>query len=510
MNMDEEHNHIIIAAHGAGDSSQTYGAISKEIKQFANLVCFDFYGHGKNTQNDVLQNKKQYIDLNYQKVFSIQSLYYQIFEVLLHIVTKLPQKSILLMGHSMGGCAAFEKLDNELMIGLRKCSFKVNAIDNSGHYIQEDNPYLCAYEIFSFIYHNKIPGDIEEIKKQQQCIEQFDICSENGSSSGETRITRNWIPEGIVYKQFQRKTIDIVQQLEKETNKQFYFEVGGLYFGPQNFIEQQTKTFEKQSDFQCLTKQDLKYNYPDLKLPSNFSGIYEKKAGYLLSEQIIQNLLEVSQKDENIQIKINEQFLKFKEDCEQNLILVETNKAGMWVTQILQDLKLPFILQKNQLLWMNWCNERLSQFPIFAGLIQDKFIYGFPTLQNGLKISLHGHGNKYQHVKQINYDIDKEALQILIEIGRNIFNKPSLKDFNLQSDILKVKTCFYTELPDSNFLIDFHPNYKNQNVIIVSACSGHGFKHSLGIGQYIVDLLLKEQKLIPEFSIKRFQIQQKL
>ncbi len=40
--------------------------------------------------------------------------------------------------------------------------------------------------------------------------------------------------------------------------------------------------------------------------------------------------------------------------------------------------------------------------------------------------------------------------------------------------------CLYTVTPDHHFLIDAHP--RMDRVLVVSPCSGHGFKHSAGIG----------------------------
>jgi len=41
--------------------------------------------------------------------------------------------------------------------------------------------------------------------------------------------------------------------------------------------------------------------------------------------------------------------------------------------------------------------------------------------------------------------------------------------------------CLYTNTPDDHFLIDAHPDL--DGVTVVSACSGHGFKHSAAIGE---------------------------
>ena len=50
------------------------------------------------------------------------------------------------------------------------------------------------------------------------------------------------------------------------------------------------------------------------------------------------------------------------------------------------------------------------------------------------------------------------------------------------------KVCMYTNTPDSNFIIDILP--EDSNVVVASACSGHGFKFSSVVGEILADLTL--------------------
>ena len=57
----------------------------------------------------------------------------------------------------------------------------------------------------------------------------------------------------------------------------------------------------------------------------------------------------------------------------------------------------------------------------------------------------------------------------------------------LSSELQRSEPCFYTSTPDHGFLLDWHPNIPG--LFLVSACSGHGFKHALGIGEAVAGLL---------------------
>lgn len=54
-------------------------------------------------------------------------------------------------------------------------------------------------------------------------------------------------------------------------------------------------------------------------------------------------------------------------------------------------------------------------------------------------------------------------------------------------------TCMYTSIKDDFFLIDYHPEYTaSKSVIMLSACSGHGFKFGSVVGEIVADLVEKE------------------
>ena len=58
-----------------------------------------------------------------------------------------------------------------------------------------------------------------------------------------------------------------------------------------------------------------------------------------------------------------------------------------------------------------------------------------------------------------------------------------------QADVAPSRSsvCMYTNTHDTNFLIDSHPEHPE--CLIVSVCSGHGFKFSSVIGEIAADLV---------------------
>ena len=60
---------------------------------------------------------------------------------------------------------------------------------------------------------------------------------------------------------------------------------------------------------------------------------------------------------------------------------------------------------------------------------------------------------------------------------------------------MRAATCLYTNTPDGHFLLDRHPQHAR--VLIVSPCSGHGFKFCPVIGEIAADLLLQNRTRHP-------------
>ena len=68
---------------------------------------------------------------------------------------------------------------------------------------------------------------------------------------------------------------------------------------------------------------------------------------------------------------------------------------------------------------------------------------------------------------------------------------------------LRSVVCPYTMTQDGDFLVARAPD--NDRVLLVSACSGHGFKHSAGLGEAVAELLADgaADRLAP-FHAERF------
>lgn len=58
------------------------------------------------------------------------------------------------------------------------------------------------------------------------------------------------------------------------------------------------------------------------------------------------------------------------------------------------------------------------------------------------------------------------------------------------SKLAKVEKCYYTVTKSEDFLIDWSDEH--ENVLVVSPCSGHGFKFGPVIGKVVSDILIRD------------------
>lgn len=127
-------------------------------------------------------------------------------------------------------------------------------------------------------------------------------------------------------------------------------------------------------------------------------------------------------------------------------------------------------------------------------------MYGFPALDGrdgGIKLATE-ELNARTTPSTVSRDVTEEEISRMRERQvRRYF--PSVG-----SRCVKTAVCLYTATPDSGFVIDFAPG--SDRVLIVSPCSGHGFKHSAAIGESVAELVVTGSSAIDlsRFKLDRF------
>jgi sarcosine oxidase len=144
------------------------------------------------------------------------------------------------------------------------------------------------------------------------------------------------------------------------------------------------------------------------------------------------------------------------------------------------------------------------RFPIFiwiSGTSSEPLFYGFPAIDGptgGLKVATEQYIVEEESADSINCNVSADEIQHMFQtwISGRI---PALGP-----KCIKTQVGTYTVTSDFKFIIDYAP--ATTNVLIVSACSGHGFKHSAAIGESVAQLLTtgRSDKDLSEFALNRF------
>jgi glycine/D-amino acid oxidase-like deaminating enzyme len=128
-----------------------------------------------------------------------------------------------------------------------------------------------------------------------------------------------------------------------------------------------------------------------------------------------------------------------------------------------------------------------------AWLFMEDEFYGIPNIEDrGLKIASDHHGEAVDPDTQ-----SRIVSPVMTEKTRKFaaHRFPALKD----APIVETRVCQYENTSNGDFLVDRHPQM--ENVWLVGGGSGHGFKHSPALGEYVAGQVLGDARAEPRFSL---------
>jgi sarcosine oxidase len=181
--------------------------------------------------------------------------------------------------------------------------------------------------------------------------------------------------------------------------------------------------------------------------------------------------------------------------------------AGAWIPGFVgSEVARHFRIFRQTLFWFDvpdaGANYLSGKFPIFIWELQHRMqgIYGFPAIDGaagGLKI-----GAEHYDATTSADAIERTVTSAESEHMHARFVAPFLP--GLGPRCVRSAVCLYTVTPDFGFVIDRHP--ASDRVLIVSPCSGHGFKHSAAIGEALAQIVVdgKSRLDLSGFRLARF------
>jgi sarcosine oxidase len=315
-----------------------------------------------------------------------------------------------------------------------------------------------------------------------------------GSSGGLSRIIRLSYFEHPDYVPLLRRAWTLWREVERDSGEHLLTETGGLYAGPPEgeLVAGALASARKHElEHEVLDAAALRTRYPLFDWPAGWQGVFERQAGWLAPERSIETHLRLAER-EGARLRFTEPIERWTSTPDGVRVTTATGTfdarrlviaAGAWTPQLAPSLAPELSVERNVLFWFEPAAEReaFARLPVYILDETDRMFYGFPYVDGqGLKVAGLHFGDKADPDT-----VDRAASAKDEERVREWLRRRIPLANGARRD---AKVCMYTNTPDGHFVIDRLND--DSNVIVASACSGHGFKFASVIGEILADLVL--------------------
>ena len=338
-------------------------------------------------------------------------------------------------------------------------------------------------------------------------IEQFEQIHENGSSHGLSRIISLTTRVHTAYVPLIRRSFELWRELEKEYNNQILYMTGCIYIGSQDspiFKDCVKIAIEHNLEHEIMDASEIMNNFPGFNLPSDFYGIFTKEGGFVIPEESIKAHTNLSL-NYGATLNYNEKVLSW-EDKESHIEVISDKNiyqckklvitAGAWNSEMFDIPNSLLSVQRQVVGWFPSDDKNIfkkENFPVWILDGGKNEGYGFPEYGfDGMKFGIFNDTDENVDPDTYSKDINSEDIKLLTEFTKFFSKTNKGTNFN---------TCLFTNTPDGHWILDKHPD--SENCIIVSCCSGHGFKFTPIIGEIVTELC---QNGSSNYNIELFKI----
>lgn len=331
-----------------------------------------------------------------------------------------------------------------------------------------------------------------------------------GSSHGQTRIIREAYFEHPVYVPIVQRAYENWAELERASGEKLFQQTGGLMIGPPEgllFGGAKRSAEIHHLPYEILTAGDIRRRFPAFHSTPETAAIWEPRAGIVFPERCIAAHLHMA-RQHGATLQFDEPAVQWERDGEGVRVSTAQGEyyasrlllsAGAWFNQLVADLKLPLVIERQVLLWFTPKTHpehfAPQHCPIYIWEHEpNRMIYGFPDLGEGVKVGIH-HEGEPTHPDRVRRKVGADDIDAMRAILRRVM--PAIDTMPRDTAV-----CLYTTTPDAHFLLDFHPEHPQ--VLLASLCSGHGFKFSSAFGEILADLLLEGRS---RFDLSLFRLE---
>lgn len=327
-------------------------------------------------------------------------------------------------------------------------------------------------------------------------LERFDIPHNMGSSHGISRIIRMPYYEDPAYVPLLRRAYELWAEIEAATGEELLVITGSIDASPEDdALFQGALNSARLHDLphEVLTGDQVNARYPGYRLPSSHRAVFQARGGLIASERAIVAHVRAAQA-QGAEIHAREAVLGWEAKPDGDGVVVTTDRgryeaarlvltAGAWIGDLEPSLQTVAVPERQVLAWLQPEKPELfalDRFPVFNLQVDEGRYYGFPIYEvPGFKFGRYHHRGETSRADEVRREPDAEDERILRDFSQRYFPKGS-------GPTMALRSCLFTNTPDEHFILDRHPAH--EQVVLVSPCSGHGYKFCSVIGEIVADL----------------------
>lgn len=343
-----------------------------------------------------------------------------------------------------------------------------------------------------------------------------------GSTHGETRITRIACGEGLAFTPLARRSHEIWRALESRSGQSLMTlnglaviesRQGAAVHDNPRFLDTTIEAAEEAGiPYEMVSADQFRKRSPAFNVGDSDRIYFDPTAGFVRPEPCVEVQLALA-RGNGASLHTGETALSFKQNGAGVSVTTDRGTyaadqlivaAGAWLPELFPESAdtRPNILRQV----IHWfplkdpaaLNDYLPEnFPSFVWQVpKPQIVYGFPMLggaENGIKLGTEQY-LETTNARNVDRAVSGEETQEFYET----YVAPYFPGVSARA--IKSAVCLYTYRPAARFIIDRHPGMSR--VFVVSACSGHGFKHSAAIGETLAKVIAGEPHL--DLSAFRF------
>ena len=313
-------------------------------------------------------------------------------------------------------------------------------------------------------------------------LERFEQGHVRGSSHGSSRIFRLAYPLPR-YVRMAQLALPLWRELEADTGATLLETTGGVDHGDPAGVQAVAAALEQQgAAFELLPADAAAERWPAMRFEGDV--LHQPDAGRCRADDTVQALQDrvvglggAVHFDEAV-----ERVLQVHDDVAVETATAEYRArvcivaAGAWIGKVAGGLVAlpPLTITREQVFHFPARPEPRQDWPSFIHH-RDPFVYGLESPGEGVKVAEH-HTGAVVDPDRRGFDVDPAGAARVAAYVRQWFP-------GLLPEATGATTCLYTTTPTQDFLVERHGP-----VVVVSACSGHGFKFVPLIGRMAADL----------------------